>query len=248
MRNAQLVRSEIHRLTTTRVPLAFLIVLAAMAALNAAVVAWGADADGTQTFLSTALDQQSLISFSANSVIIAGLFGATAVARGYGHGTVVHVFLATPRRLRAQLAQFTAVALGGAVLGLAGTAMTTGAVAAVLPTTDYGLLISTGDMIRLLAASSFAGAAGALLGAGIGALVRNTGGAVTGAVLMLVIAPPLVVQIAGGAGNWIPPTLANVVSGVSNEMTVLVAIAALVLWAGVPATIGLVSTVKRDVV
>ena len=248
MKNAQLVRSEIRRLTTTRMPLAFLVMLGAFAALNAAIVAWGSDADGTQTFLSTALDQQSLVSFSANSVIIAGLFGATAVARGYGHGTVVHIFLATPRRLRAVLAQFTAVALGGAVLGLAGVAMTTGAVAAVLPATDYGFMISIGDMVRLLAASSFAGAAGALLGAGIGALVRNTGGAVTGAVLMLVMAPPLIVQIAGGAADWIPPTLANVVSGVSNEVTVLVAIAALVLWAGVPATIGLISTVKRDVV
>lgn len=248
MKNTQLVRSEIRRITTTRMPLAFLVMLGVFAALNAAVVAWGSDADGTQTFLSTALDQQSLVSFSANSVIIAGLFGATAVARGYGHGTVVHIFLATPRRLRAQLAQFTAVALGGAVLGLAGVAMTTGAVAVALPSTDYGFMISIGDMVRLLAASSFAGAAGALLGAGIGALVRNTGGAVTGAVLMLVMAPPLVVQIAGGAADWIPPTLANVVSGVSNEVTVLVAIAALVLWAGVPATIGLVSTVKRDVV
>jgi len=248
MKNVQLVRSEIRRLTTTRMPLAFLVVLGAMAALNAAIVAWGSDADGTQTFLSTALDQQSLIAFSANSVIIAGLFGAAAVARVYGHGTVVHVFLATPRRLRAQLAQFTAVALGGAVLGLAGVAMTAGAVVAVLPTTDHVFLISTVDMIRLLAASSFAGAAGALLGAGIGALVRNTGGAVTGAVLMLVIAPPLVVQIVGGAANWIPPTLANVVSGVSSEVSVFVAIAALILWAGVPATVGLVSTVKRDVV
>ena len=109
-------------------------------------------------------------------------------------------------------------------------------------------MISIGDMVRLLAASSFAGAAGALLGAGIGALVRNTGGAVTGAVLMLVMAPPLIVQIAGGAADWIPPTLANVVSGVSNEVTVFVAIAALILWAGVPATIGLISTVRRDVV
>jgi hypothetical protein len=248
MKNAQLVRSEIRRLTTTRMPFAFLAVLGALAALNAAVVAWGADADGTQTFLSTALDQRSLIAFSANSVIIAGLFGATAVARGYGHGTVVHVFLATPRRLRAQLAQFAAVALGGAVLGLAGVAMTAGAVAAVLPLTEYGFMVSTGDMIRLLAASSFAGAAGALLGAGIGALVRNTGGAVTGAVLVLVIAPPLIVQMASGAASWIPPTLANVVSGVSNDVTVAVALAALALWAGIPATIGLVSTVKRDVV
>ena len=248
MKNTQLVRSEIRRITTTRMPLAFLVMLGAFAALNAAVVAWGADADGTQAFLSTALDQQSLVSFSANSVIIAGIFGATAIARGYGHGTVVHIFLATPRRLHAQVAQFTAVALGGAVLGLAGVVMTTAAVVAALPSTDYGFMISIGDMVRLLAASSFAGAAGALLGAGIGAVVRNTGGAVTGAVLMLVMAPPLIVQIAGGAADWIPPTLANVVSGVSNEVTVLVAIAALVLWAGVPATIGLISTVKRDVV
>jgi ABC-2 type transport system permease protein len=149
-------------------------------------------------------DQRSLVAFSANSVMIAGLFGATAVARGYGHGTVVHMFLATPRRIRAVFAQFSAVALGGAVLGLAGVAMTAGAVAAVLQTTDHGFLISTGDMIRLLAASLFAGTAGALLGAGIGALVRNTGGAVAGAVLMLAIVPPLVVQIAGGgAGSWI---------------------------------------------
>ncbi len=248
MKNPQLVRSEIRRITTTRMPLAFLVMLGAFAALNAAVVAWGADADGTQAFLSTALDQQSLVSFSANSVIIAGIFGATAIARGYGHGTVVHIFLATPRRLHAQVAQFTAVALGGAVLGLAGLVMTTAAVVAALPSTDYGFMISIGDMVRLLAASSFAGAAGALLGAGIGAVVRNTGGAVTGAVLMLVMAPPLIVQIAGGAADWIPPTLANVVSGVSNEVTVLVAIVALVLWAGVPATIGLISTVKRDVI
>ena len=248
MTNAKIVRSEIRRIITTRMPYAFLAVLAVIAALNAAIVAWGADADGTQTFLSTALDQVSLVSFSANSIMIAGLFGATAVARGYGHGTVVHVFLATPRRLRAVLAQFTAAALGGAVLGLAGAAMTTGAVAALLPTTDYSFLISTGEMIRLLAAAAFAGTAGALLGAGIGALVRNTGGAVTGAVVALVIAPPLIVQMASGAGSWIPPTLANVVSGVSNEVTVLAAVMALVAWAGIPATVGLVSTLKRDVV
>ena len=126
--------------------------------------------------------------------------------------------------------------------------MTTAAVAAVLPTTDHGFLISTGDMIRLLAASSFAGTVGALLGAGTGALVRNTGGAVTGAVLMLVIAPPLIVQISGGAASWIPQTLANVVAGVSNEVTAAAAITALVCWAGIPAIIGLISTLRRDIV
>jgi hypothetical protein len=109
-------------------------------------------------------------------------------------------------------------------------------------------MISTGDMVRLLAASSFAGMAGALLGAGIGAVVRNTGGAVTGAVVALVIAPPLIVQISAGTSSWIPPTLANVVSGVSSEVSTPAAIAAIVCWAGIPAVAGLVSTVKRDIV
>lgn len=89
---------------------------------------------------------------------------------------------------------------------------------------------------------------GAVLGAGIGALVRNTGGAVTGAVLALVIAPPLIVQLASGAFNWMPGTLANVVSGVSGEVTVVAAIAALLCWAAVPAAVGLSSVLRRDVI
>jgi ABC-type transport system involved in multi-copper enzyme maturation permease subunit len=248
MSNVKLIRAEIRKLTTTRMPVAFLAVLAALAAINAAAVAFGSDMDGSQAFLATALDQQSLIAFSANALMIAGLFGATAVAREYGHGTVVHTFLANPRRHRAVLAQFTAVALGGAAVGLVGVALTAGAVAAALPATDYGFLVPAGDVVRLLAASSFAGMAGAVLGAGIGALVRNTGGAVTGAVLALVMAPPLVVQLASGAVNWMPSTLANVVSGVSGEVTVLAAIAALLCWAAVPAAVGLVSISRRDVV
>ena len=248
MKNAKLIRAEIRKLTTTRMPIAFLAVLAALAAINAAAVAFGSDMDGTQAFLATAADQQSLIAFSSNALMIAGLFGATAVAREYGHGTVVHAFLANPRRHRAAVAQFTAVAIGGAAVGLVGVALTAGAVAAALPATEYGFLVSAGDVARLLVASSFAGMVGAVLGAGIGALVRNTGGAVTGAVLALVIAPPLIVQLASGAFNWMPGTLANVVSGVSGEVTVVAAIAALLCWAAVPAAVGLSSVLRRDVI
>ena len=77
------------------------------------------------------------------------------------------------------LAQLTAVAIGGCVLSLVGAGLTVAAVAASLPTTDYGFLVSTDDVVRVIAASAFAGAAGAVLGAGIGAVVRNVGGAVT---------------------------------------------------------------------
>ncbi len=248
MKWPHLLRAELRKLTTTRMPLIFFVVLAAIAATNASAVIWGTDFDGTKGFISTEADQLSLMAFAANAMMIAGLFGAIAVAREYGHGTVVPTFLASPRRHRAVLAQLAAVAVGGAVLGLTGAGMTVLAVALALPTTEFGFMVAAGGVAQILAASAFAGATGAALGAGIGALVRNTGGAVTGAVLALIVAPPLVVQLARDSASWVPNTLNNVVSGVSDEVGTVAAVAALVAWAAVPAFAGLLSVLRRDVV
>jgi hypothetical protein len=245
---SRLIRAELRKLTSTKMPWAFLIVLVAISAINAAAVSFGTDMDGSKTFISTSADQRSLIAFAANAMMIAGLFGAIAVAREYGHGTVVPTFLVEPRRHRAVVAQLAAVLLGGGVLGLVGAALTAATVAVSLRTTDYTFMVSVGGVVRVLAASAFAGAAGAVLGAGIGALVRNTGGAVTGAVLLLIVAPPLIVQLASDAASWVPSALANVVSGTASDVAVPAALAALALWALVPAVIGLVAVQRRDVV
>ena len=244
----RLVRAELRKLTSTRMPWAFVVVLVAISAMTAVAVIYGTDMDGSKAFIATAADQRSLMAFSWNAVMGASLFGAVAVAREYGHGTVVPTFLVEPRRCRAVAAQFTAVLLAGGLLGLVGAALTVLGVAASLPTTDYGFMESAGGVAAVLAASAFSGAAGALLGAGIGAVVRNTGGAVTGVVLMLIFAPPLIVQMANGAASWVPSTLANVLAGVSHEVSRPAALVALAAWAIVPALIGLVSVQKRDVV
>jgi ABC-2 type transport system permease protein len=94
----------------------------------------------------------------------------------------VSTILATPRRQKALLAQLLAVMLGGALIGLLGAALTVGAVAASTPVVGYYFMLTFGDVSRVLAASSFAGAVGAVLGAAVGAIVRNTGGAITAAV------------------------------------------------------------------
>ncbi len=255
MIGVRMLRSELRKLATTRMPLAFVAVLVAIAAINAAAVIWGTDFDGSKTFISTAADQRSLIAFGSNAVIIAGLFGAIAVAREYGHGTVIPTFLSSPRRHRAVLAQYGAVAAGGALVGLIGAALTTLAVAFALVTTEFGFMVSTAGVIRVLAASAFAGAAGGVLGAGIGAVVRNAGGAVTGTVLVLIVAPPLIVQLISDASSWVPAPLAIAMAGVdpdaANVPTQANAVAAtvvLAVWALVPALIGLLSVERRDVV
>ncbi|HUW01679.1 MAG TPA: hypothetical protein VMW08_04965 [Acidimicrobiales bacterium] len=244
----RLIRSELRKLSTTKMPWAFLAVLAVLAGINAFAVISGTDFDGSKGFISTEADQQSLMAFAANALAIAGLFGAIAVAREYGHHTVVPTFLASPRRHRAVLAQLAAVAIGGGVLGLVGATLIVAAVALSLPATEFGFLVSAGHVAQILAASAFAGAAGAVLGAGIGALVRNVGGAVTGTVLVLFIAPPLVVQLAKGTASWMPSILANVTSGVGTEVSQGAAVAAIAAWALVPAIAGLIAVQRRDVV
>ncbi len=244
----RLVRAEIRKLTTTKMPWAFLAVLVVITGIDAAVVMFGTDMDGSKAFIATAADQQSLMAFGFNAMLGTALFGAIAVAREYGHGTVVPMFLMSPRRPRGVLAQLTAVLLSGAVLALIGQAMIIAGVALALPSTDHGFLVSGGDVVQLLAASTFAGAVGAVLGAGLGAVIRNLGGAVTTAVLVMFVLPPLAVQLFNDVASWIPPALFAVISGVSTEVGLWSALAAITAWALIPAAAGLVSVQRRDVV
>jgi ABC-2 type transport system permease protein len=244
----RLVRGELRKLTTTKMPWGFLAVLVVLAGIDAAVVAFGTDMDGSKTFIATAADQQSLMAFAFNAMLGAALFGAIAVAREYGHGTVVPTFLTAPRRQSAGLAQLTAVLVAGAVLALAGQALVITAVAVTLPSTEYGFLVSAGGVAQILAASTLAGAAGAVLGAGMGAVIRNLGGAVTTAMLVLFVLPPLAVQLVSDAASWIPPTLFAVISGVSTEISLWAALTAVTAWALIPAAAGVISIQRRDVV
>ena len=255
MTSIRLLHAELRKLATTRMPWAFFAVLVAVAVINASAVIWGTDFDGSRAFISTEADQLSLIAFAANAVMGAGLFGAIAVAREYGHGTVIPTFLSAPRRHRAVIAQLAAVGIGGAVLALIGAALTVAAVAAALPTTEFAFMVPVAGVARVLAASAFAGAAGAVLGAGIGAVVRNTGGAVTGVVLVLIITPPLIVQWISEASIWVPSPLAVALSGVTPEAAgvesqvgAVASVFGLAAWALVPAVLGLLLTRRRDVV
>jgi len=244
----RLVRAEIRKLTTTKLPWGFLAALVLIAGVDAAVVMFGSDMDGSKTFISTAADQQSLMAFAFNAMIGTALFGSIAVAREYGHHTVVPTFLTTPRRVRGSLAQLAAVMLAGGALGLIAQTLVTAAIALALPSSKYGFMVSAGDLSQVLVASTFAGAIGAVLGAGLGAILRNVGGAVTAVVFGLFILPPLIVQLFSDAASWIPPALGAVISGVATDVNVWAAFAVLLAWGLVPAAIGLLLIQHRDIV
>jgi len=248
MRWLRIVRSELRKLTTTKMPWAFLGVIVLLAAVTGAAVIWGTDMDGSKGFIATAADQQSLMAFAGNAMMGAALFGAVAVAREFGHGTVVPTFLASPRRARTVTAQVVAVLLAGALLSVIGAVLIVSSVALALQFTEYGFLVPAGGVLRVIVASSLTGAAGGALGAGVGALIRNVGGAVTVVVGLLFISPPMLIQLVPEMTDWVPSTLAWSISGVLAEPGVLAAIAAVAVWALVPVLAGIMATLRRDVV
>ncbi|MFO7960315.1 MAG: hypothetical protein R6U94_05165, partial [Nitriliruptoraceae bacterium] len=147
-----------------------------------------------------------------------------------------------------QLAQLLAVLLAGAVLGAVGGGLTVAAGAVSLPLVDQQLLLSGGEVARLVAVAGLAGATGAVLGAGFGALLRNTGGAVTAVVLLLLVGPPLVSQLLVEVAVWVPGSLIGVLAGVADGHTIGVALTALLAWGLVPAVAGLAAVERRDVI
>ena len=70
----------------------------------------------------------------------------------------------------------------------------------------------------------------------------------TAVVLALFMIPPLVVQLVSDAASWIPPALGGAISGVTTDVSVGAAAAALLLYGVLPAAAGLVAVQRRDVV
>ncbi|MDG1086467.1 MAG: hypothetical protein P8P20_01920 [Acidimicrobiales bacterium] len=64
---------------------------------------------------------------------------------------------------------------------------------------------------------------------------------------MLIVAPPLIVQLANSTASWMPNRLALVLAGVTTDVSSPAAVAALSAWALVSTGVGLVAVQRRDV-
>lgn len=244
----RLLRSELRKLTTTRLPLWFLGALVLIAVAVAAAVLIGAGTDDAEGLFDTLAAQTSLLAFGTNAMMIAGLFGAITMASEFTHGTIVPTLLLAPHRWRATSAQLAAALVGGAVLGFVGASLVLAGGAIALPLAGFDLLLPFGTSVRLVLSAALAGAMGAVFGAGIGAVVRNTGGAVTAVVVLLMLAPPIVAQLSAAAASWVPGTLVGVVSGLGDGPALPAAVAALVVWGSIPALVGIGSIGRRDAI
>ena len=181
--------------------------------------------------------------------LFAGLLGAMSLTGEFRHGTITPTFLVTPRRDRVVAAKTVAGALTGFVLGLMATAIAAGAGTLALAARGVTVRLDTGDYGLLLLGGSAAAALWAVIGLGLGAIVRSQVAAIVGLFVWLLFIENVLVDSVPGVSRYAPGVLGRAITGQQTGTLHTPALAALllVLYAAAAAAAGWPAITRRDV-
>ena len=174
-----LLRAEARKVLTTRSTLvvAAFVILYPLLSLLPAVLAAQEPAVDESTILDVLRGGAGVLTLAAL------LLGILAVAGEYRHGTIVPTLLSSPRRGRFVAAKLGSQAGLGVVLALAVSAVGLAAGTAYLATRDVSVDLLSGDVLLTVAAVALVVTLYGVIGAAVGALVKNQTAAVAGALI-----------------------------------------------------------------
>jgi len=165
--------------------------------------------------------------------------GVLSTAGEWSHGSIQTTFLLEPRRGRVMATKAAAVAAMGAVIG----AMAAGLSALLLVVMEPSASWDGGGRAILLVA--VAGAVFALIGAGVGAAVGNTAGALTGIYLLDLGLLPVLQIVKPELADKIDP--GNAILSLAQGDHQALSVTILAVWVGVALIAGTVMNRRRAV-
>jgi ABC-2 type transport system permease protein len=252
----RLVRAEWTKLFTTRVWLGLLLGACAMVAgFSALLTGFAGSSQNGQQGLPPVGDptfEKVAFAVTTNACVLFLILGIIGMTQEYRHRTATPTFLAEPRRWHvvvAKLIAYAAVAVPFALLVVAVN---------VLVVTIYagarGAAPSlSGDNLQVILSSGLALVIYALIGVGIGALVRNQVGAIVGGLVYLFVVETVIRSIPATsvAYKWMPGGALEAMTATFQGPDLLAAWQGAVLLVGyglLAALLGTFFAVRRDVV
>ena len=201
-----LVRAEWTKLFTTKVWLGLLLGSVVMvAAFTVFFTAFAGEPESGLPAVGTPLFDDLILSTAANANILFLILGIIGMTQEYRHRTATPTFLTTPRRGRVVIAKLVAYALAAAAFAL--VVVVVNYVAAAIAAGARGAAPGlTGDNIATLGSSLVALVIYAVIGVGLGALMRNQVGAIVAGLVYLFVIEPIIrsVPATAGAYKWMP--------------------------------------------
>ena len=203
---SRLVRAEWTKLFTTKVWLGLLLGACVMVAGFAVFfTAFAGNPEAGIPAVGTPLYEDLALSTAANANILFLILGIIGMTQEYRHRTATPTFLTSPRRGQVVIAKLIAYALAAAAFAL--VVVIVNYVVVVIHAGARGAAPSLdGDNLATLAASLVALVIYAVIGVGLGALLRNQVGAIVGGLVYLFVIEPIIrsVPATAGAYKWMP--------------------------------------------
>lgn len=247
-----LVRAELRKLATTRLWLWMLVLgLAMVGATTSAAIGF---AEPGPLGPETAAGQRTIFAQATATLVVAGILGIVAVTGEFAHQTATPTFLATPHRGRVMAAKLATYALAGLAYAAACTVVVLALALPWLAAKDVHVVLSGVDLARTLAGVALEVALYAVLGVGVGCLVRNQIAAIVGFVVYIFVVGPILtgVEVTSDVAQYLPYQAGNALGRLTSSVDAAMlgqAAGGLVLlaWALVLAVVGTRVAVRRDV-
>ncbi len=240
------LRAELLKQRSTQTTLALFVAMVGLVGLAIAMhVLAPAAAE-----LSTRSDQLKVFEVGSRvGMLFAGLVGAMAITAEVRYGTIRPTFLITPRRGPVIAAKLIVSGLAGIVFGLLAEALMAGAATAAFSARGIDSQLGSGDYVQLLAGGASAAALWAMIGLGVGALVRNQVGALVGVSAWMLLVENLLLGFVPDAGRFAPGAAGLALAGKTADELLAPAsgTVALVLYVGAISAAGWLATLRRDV-
>ena len=188
----RLIRAELVKLSTTRLFLWLGLLIVALSGFVTTITVLSTD----KSSLATLDQQRSLVQFAAVGAIIALIVGIVQSSGEYAHGTIAHTFLVSPVRPRVMAAKLIAGAIVGVLVAGFAELVTWAIAAAWISGKSVPFLLDSRPILDTYLGILGAGALAAVLGVGLGAVLRRQTAAIVIALVWLLVGEP-VLSIAG---------------------------------------------------
>ncbi|HWJ83154.1 MAG TPA: hypothetical protein VNS55_13035 [Nocardioides sp.] len=242
-----LIHLELYKLRTVRAPLVLL-------GLSQLLIVGGVTGLVVSSdTLRTADAAPSALAHAGLASLFTLVLGIMAVAGEYRNQTITDTFLSTPRRSRAIAAKLVAYAVAGAAFAAVN------AVTAVVATRTWWsvegvpLDLDEAELWRTIAGCAAWNVAFAVVGVGVGALMRNLTAAVAAALAWIALVEGIVGQLVGDLARWLPFSAGSALGdlpgrvGGLEPVSQVAGAAALAGYAALFALVAVTTTVRRDV-
>lgn len=195
------------------------------------------------------LATEQIEALGGTSAIILGLFslilGLRSFTEEFRYGTIVHTAFADPHHTRSSLAKGIVAAGGGAALSAA-SVMFTGLVLYAMTLFSGGSIEVTGVVAPAVGLVG-GGALWAMIGVGLGALIRQPVPAMVAALLWVLVIENVAGLFIGPIARYLPSQTAQVMArGIGAPSDVYLAAGVMSVWAAALLMIGWTTIRRRD--